>query len=111
MAKYKAKVTRVIDGDTVEVYYTEEVEFLDFTVTLKSKPRRVRFKGVDTPERHEEGYDEATSFTRKFCLGKDVEIEVFGKDSFGRDLGHVYVNGININDELLSKDLARIWVD
>jgi micrococcal nuclease len=111
MERYKAKVLRVIDGDTVEVVYTMEFDFLDFEVTFKSKPRRVRLKGIDTPERNEKGYNEATSFTRKFCLGKDVEIEVFGKDSFGRDLGHVFVNGTNVNDELLARDLARIWVD
>ena len=42
MYEYKAKLLRVIDGDTIDC-----VIDLGFNVRLKE---RIRFKGIDTPE-------------------------------------------------------------
>jgi len=42
MYEYKAKLDRVIDGDTIDCHID-----LGFNVTLKE---RVRLKGIDTPE-------------------------------------------------------------
>jgi len=47
----RASVVRVIDGDTI-------------VVAVDGVDERVRFVGVDTPERGEAGFDEATAFTQ-----------------------------------------------
>ena len=57
-----AKVSHVIDGDTIWVEIEEE-EF------------KVRMIGVDTPERGETFYQEATDYTRQHLEGKVIYLE------------------------------------
>ncbi|USK77736.1 thermonuclease family protein [Peribacillus frigoritolerans] len=66
----------------------------------------MRLLGIDTPERHQKGYSEATQFVVKKCLGKPVQISTYEKDSFGRWLSVVRVNGENLNELLLSEGFA-----
>lgn len=89
------KVTRVIDGDTLDV----------------SGVGRVRLVGVNTPEEHQEGYLEATDFLRSACLGKTVSIDIDdenSRDHFGRILAVVYQDGRNINAEILKSGHGEI---
>jgi len=58
-------VTRVIDGDTIEIATGE----------------RVRFIGVDTPERNTPGSDEATEFVSSLLLNQTVWLEADGNDT------------------------------
>ena len=53
---YRAAVERVVDGDTVDV-----VVDVGFTTT---RLERLRLRGVNTPERGEPGWAEATAFLR-----------------------------------------------
>lgn len=79
-------VTRVVDGDTIEVRRG--------SVTL-----RVRYIGVDTPEtvqpnRPVECFGrEASKFNKELVENKKVRLEedVQAQDSFGRELRYVYV--------------------
>ncbi len=89
------KVIKVIDGDTIEV----------------QRVGRVRFVGVNTPEKDEPGYEEAMEFLEKACLGKVVWIDIDDekpKDHFGRILGAVYIEGTNLNALLLRSGHAEI---
>jgi endonuclease YncB( thermonuclease family) len=61
----EAVVYRVIDGDTIEL----------------STGERVRFIGIDTPERGEAGFDEATDFVRGLIEGQVVWLEADGNDT------------------------------
>ena len=80
------KIVKVVDGDTVDA----EVD----TGFYHKCTQRFRLAGIDTPERGEEGYAEATEALRevlefyapKGCLF--VESEKTG--SFGRWLGTFY---------------------
>lgn len=80
---YQVKLVRVIDGDTVEM----DVD-LGFRITSR---QRFRLLGVDTPERNEPGWAEATAFTRAWFeerpLGLTAETEK--SDSFDRWLATV----------------------
>ncbi|MCK9151603.1 thermonuclease family protein [Methanobacterium alcaliphilum] len=85
----------VVDGDTIDV---EGVG-------------RVRFVGVNTPERGQSGYQEAKDFVKSYCLGKTVYLDVDdkkNKDKYGRTLAVVYVNKTNLNALLLKKGYAEI---
>jgi micrococcal nuclease len=85
----------VIDGDTLDV---EGVG-------------RIRFVGVDTPERGQSGYSEAKDYVKSKCLGKTIYLDIDDKknyDKYGRVLAVVYVDGININQELLKLNYAKI---
>ncbi|MDG0868088.1 thermonuclease family protein [Candidatus Lucifugimonas marina] len=87
-------VTGIVDGDT-----------LDTTVG------RVRLFGVDTPERGETCFTEATDFTR-LLVGNQIRIENGPRleDSFGRRLAYVYdASGNSIDVQLVAGGLATAW--
>lgn len=79
---FKAKVLRVIDGDTLVIDLDMGFE----THTIK----RVRLLGVDTPERGQINYNEAKAFATGTVLGKDVYVQTYKADSFGRYLADVW---------------------
>ncbi|GLI12155.1 hypothetical protein MARBORIA2_12450 [Methanobrevibacter arboriphilus] len=86
----------VIDGDTIDVRGVG----------------RIRLVGVNTPERGELGYQNATDFVKSKCLGKTIYLDIDdakNKDKYGRILAIVYVEDIgNLNKELLKKSYAKI---
>lgn len=106
---YPWKVTRAVDGDTVEV----QVDWLPIELGNKLK---IRVYGVDTPEKGARAKCPAeaqlglaaTNFTKKFLTGKPVSVEIKEWDKFGgRILGDVIVNGKSLRAELIKNGLAR----
>ena len=103
----EAKVTRVIDGDTIEVELANGVE------------ETVRFILVDTPESKgkyagnpQPFGKEAEAFTKQQLEGKTVGLEagVEERDTFGRLLAYIWVNKAMFNETLLREGLARVAV-
>lgn len=87
-------VARVIDGDTIVIGNGE----------------RLRYIGIDTPERGEKFFEEARDLNIKLLKAGAVEIvECKGekKDKYGRTLAWVYAKGRLVNGELLSAGLAH----
>ena len=82
-----AVVTKVIDGDTIEI----------------EGGYRVRYIGIDAPERGEPYYWEAYQSNRELVLGKRVHLErdVEDKDKYGRLLRYVWINDTMVNAELV----------
>ena len=108
MYEYSCKVDRVVDGDTVDV-----VLDLGFDILFKS---RVRLYGIDTPESRTRDLDEkargkmAGAYLKEALdNGTKVVIETKLKDSrgkYGRVLGNVVVDGVNINEAMIENSLA-----
>lgn len=100
---FKAHVDRVVDGDTL--YVT-----VDHGMRTYSK-QRVRLLEVDTPEKKQDKYEEAKDFTTKTLEGKDVLVQTYKDDSFGRYLAKVFYKENeeykNISDELIKKGLIK----
>lgn len=90
-----ARVTRVVDGDTIEVRYS-------------GKEVRVRLWGIDTPEWEQPHSREARDFTRRHLAGRRVDLEVRTRDSHGRLVAMVMVDGRSFNEELVRQGWA--WV-
>lgn len=95
--KYDARgyCNYVVDGDTIDV---EGVG-------------RIRFVGVNTPERGQPGYQEAKNYVKKMCFGKTIDLDIDDAknyDRYRRVLAVVYVNDVNLNAELLKKGYAEI---
>jgi len=89
-------VTRVIDGDTIDI----------------ATGQRVRYIGIDTPEVYpeREAYGmEAWQANRNLVEGKKVRLEqdVSETDKYGRLLRYVYVDDIFVNAELVRLGLAE----
>ena len=96
--KDRAKVVRVIDGDTLDLL-------------ISGTKRRVRLFGVDTPERGERCYQEATERTRELS-GEEVLIETGPRieDRYGRLLFYLYTSdGRSIDAQLIQEGLATAW--
>ena len=95
MYEYRAKLIKVVDGDTVDV----DID-LGFGVWLKDE--RVRIMGIDTPESRtsnkvEKVFGLAAKYRLKDLLGKDCTLKTFAakdgedmKGKFGRILGDFY---------------------
>ena len=94
---YRARVKRVVDGDTVDF----DVD-LGFYISIKI---RTRLLGVDTPERGHEDWAKATAvLTDLLEQQKDEEgyvmIETKKTGKYGRWL--VNIKGVN-------ESLAKVW--
>ena len=91
-----ARVTRVIDGDTIVI----------------EGGYRVRYIGIDTPEIHPETEAfgmEAWQANRQLVEGKQVrlEMDISEMDKYDRLLRYVYVDDIMVNAELVRQGLAQ----
>ncbi|MGL5541946.1 MAG: thermonuclease family protein, partial [Fusobacteriaceae bacterium] len=81
---FSGKVIEVADGDTV-------------TVLSQGKSIRVRFYGVDAPEKNQEYGIKSLDALKKIIKNKTVEVLEKEKDQYGRVVGVVYLNGENVN--------------
>ena len=98
----RAFVSRVVDGDTVEVKIDGDTD-------------EVRYIGIDTPETVKPGSPvqcfgpEASSFNHRLLEGQSVRL-VFDselRDVYGRLLAYVYRHGRMVNAELVRRGYAR----
>ena len=113
MYKYKAKVDRVVDGDTFDI-----VIDLGFKITTH---QRIRLQGINTPETYNvkkgsEEYEKGMA-AKNFAIQRieannfEASIET-EKDTgkFGRYIATVWLadNEISLNDELVQKGFAEV---
>ena len=106
MYEYKCKVTRVVDGDTVDVIID-----LGFDIAYSS---RVRLFGIDTPESRTRDKDEkargliSKDFLKSYLDRGGVVIRTRKdkKGKFGRVLGEMVVEDININELMIKEHHA-----
>ena len=108
---YKAKVIKILDGDSAD---------LDIDCGFKLHLfERVRFYGIDTPETRTKDKEEkarglkAKRFVVDMIEGKEVKIETVKQGKFGRYLATIYYDhpekgaDINLNKELVDLGLAK----
>lgn len=102
--EWNSTVSRVIDGDTFQL----------------SRPLiKIRLCGVDTPERGQSGYREATQFTKRLVAGNAVQCRTVGegtpcdgrsrKKSGERFVAQCFVEGSDIAMELVKAGHACAW--
>ena len=89
----EVKISRIIDGDTVET----------------SSGMRIRLKGLNTPEKSMKGSLEAVEFLSGKILNKTVNIKSYGQDKYSRTLGYIILDKENINAEILRRGLASLY--
>jgi endonuclease YncB( thermonuclease family) len=96
-------VTRVYDGDTL-------------TVESEGYKFKVRLVGIDAPEKsrkkNEPGQpysQKAKNLLQKLVLNKTVELERYGLDRYSRILAVIYVDGIDVNFEMVKEGLAEVY--
>jgi micrococcal nuclease len=119
---FRGKSLNVVDGDTIDVQ-------MDLGFGL-STTQRLRFWGVDTPEKNARNPHErdrayaAMEFTAQMVEGKDLMIQTYKTDVFGRYLAKVFVpqedilettgeiseqTYICLNDLLIQEGFAEVY--
>src|SRR3989344_761915 len=88
-------VTNVVDGDTADL----------------DGFGRVRFSGINTPEKGDCYYKDAKERTKGLILDKYVYVEedLSNKDKYGRYLRYIYLNETMINGDLVEGGYARVY--
>lgn len=105
---YSAQVTKVIDGDTIEID-------LDLGFGVWYRNQRVRLNGIDTPESRTKDKDEKTrgelskNKLKELIENKIIKISttIDPDDKFGRILAIIETKeGINVNEWLVTNNYA-----
>lgn len=99
LSRERVRVTRVIDGDTIEI----------------EGGRRVRYIGINTPETVDprkavECFGrEASAQNRALVEEKEIEMEkdVSDKDKYGRLLRYIWLEDLFVNDYLVRQGFAQ----
>lgn len=95
-----ARVTRIYDGDTIDVELSDGIY-------------RLRYIGIDTPEREEPFYQEASDFNREMVEDQTVILvrDVSDTDPYDRLLRYVYLlDGTFVNGEMMRNGMARLVI-
>jgi endonuclease YncB( thermonuclease family) len=103
-----AEVTKIVDGDTIDVIID-----LGFDIMYRS---RVRLFGIDTPESRTRNKEEkvrgllSKNFLKEHLKSsKKIVIKTHkGEETgkFGRILGEIFIDGININQKMCDEGYA-----
>ncbi len=91
-------VTKVVDGDTIWV----------------AGAGKVRLVGMDTPERGQCGFEQATDHLAALLMGREVTLSYDGRDDrdrYGRLLRYVDVGGVDAGLAQIQAGLARARYD
>lgn len=95
-------VIRVTDGDTI-------------TVKSYQGKEKIRFAQIDAPETSHFGSTpqpfgkEASAFLRSLVSNKNVRVDVEAVDQYGRNVGTVFVNDMNVNREMVKNGYAWVY--
>ena len=106
MYHYKAKLVRVIDGDTIEL----DID-LGFSITIR---QTVRLSDINTPElRSKDPVEKINAQRAKSRLSEllnsnpiMIKTEKDSREKFGRILGEIFIGDTSINQQMINEGLA-----
>ncbi len=98
VAQFTSKAVKVVDGDTIDV-------LTDDKATI-----RLRFHGIDCPERGQLFGNNATQILKTSILGNIVKFVLSGQDKYDPTLGDIYHDGTLINRALVAARMAWHYV-
>ena len=106
MYEYRVILDRVVDGDTVDV----DID-LGFDTWLSKQ--RIRLYGLDTWESRTRDLEVkakgllAKEFTQQMVSGaEEIVLLSYGRGKYGRTLGELICDGVNLNDALIENGHA-----
>ena len=88
------KVTRVSDGDTITILDAANVQ------------HKIRLHGIDAPEKKQAFGEKAKQHLSSLVFGKGVIIKAQDTDRYGRTVGKVFIDGRDVNLEMLRAGFA-----
>ena len=90
------QVVRIVDGDTVHA-------------SLEGILYKIRLVEIDAPERDQPFGEAAKVYLGELLSDGIFSAELSGKDRYGRYLGRLYQNGLDINREMVDEGLAWVY--
>ena len=94
----EGKVIQVYDGDTIDI------------LSADNKKYRIRFYGIDAPEKLQPYGIESRDTLRRKILGKNVTVQVMNTDNYDRSVGKVLLDSRCINLEMVAEGAAWHYV-
>ncbi len=91
----KATVTRIIDGDNLEL----------------DNGKSIRLYGINCPEKGEKYSKEAIDLSTKLTLNQQISINYqpnYQTDRWGRILGYVFIDDTFLNEELVRQGYCKV---
>ena len=92
------QVVKISDGDTITI------------LTQEKQQVKVRLYGIDAPEKKQPYGQKSKQFLSNLIAGRSVEIQEKGKDRYKRVLGIVYLDGRDINEQMVLNGYAWAYV-
>ncbi len=96
----EGKVVGVTDGDTVTLLLHENGDY---------RTVKVRLLHIDAPEKRMDFGAKAKAHLAELLYGRKVRVRYAGKDRYGRILGEIYVDGVNINKKQVADGMAWVY--
>ena len=90
----EGRVVKVADGDTITI------------LDAANAQHKIRFHGIDAPEKSQAFGQKSKQHLSSLVFGKDVRVKYKSRDKYGRVLGTVYVDGKDVNLEMIRAGLA-----
>lgn len=93
------KVIAITDGDTLTILDANKNQI------------KIRLSEIDTPESRQPYGNKARQELSNLAFGKQAKIIIIDKDRYGRTVGRVYVDGIDVNAEMIRRGAAWVYRD
>lgn len=93
-ANFTGKVVGIADGDTVTILDADKVQ------------HKVRLNGIDAPEKKQPFGTRSKQSLSDMLFNKTVMVESDKRDRYGRELGKVLVDGMDVNLEQIRRGMA-----
>ena len=93
---YHGKVVKIADGDTL-------------TILVDNQQLKIRLSDIDTPEKKQPFGTRAKQALSELAFGKQARVVEVTVDRYGRIVGRVYVDGLDVNAVLVRGGYAWVY--
>jgi len=94
---YTGRVVGITDGDTLTL------------LTADKEQIKIRVAEIDAPERRQPYGTRARQKLSELVFDKDVVVKVQVVDRYGRTVGRIYVDGIDVSAEMVHSGVAWVY--
>ena len=95
--EYMGRVVGVHDGDTITI------------LDAGKRQIKVRLAEIDTPESRQPYGSRAKQELSRLVFGKTVTVKAQDTDRYGRTVGRVYADGLDVNAEMVRRGAAWVY--
>lgn len=107
---FEAKCVKVYDGDTITVVFMVFGEFYKFNVRMEgydSPEMKPKTKDTELKNKEKKWAVASRDLLANMIMNKIVLLNCKGFDKYGRVLGTIELNGININNIMIERGYCR----